>query len=63
MSSESKTVKVLFTFKDKESKDEFVESCNRDGLNVTRALEGCQTVECYDSSENSLQVVIMAKME
>ena len=62
MSSESHTVKAVFTFKDNESKDKFVEFCNgENGLSVTRAWEGCQSIECYESSENSLQVVIWQK--
>ena len=54
MSSESHTVKAVFTFKDGGGKDKFVEFCNSEnGLSVTRAWEGCQSIECYESSENS----------
>lgn len=56
------TVKAVFTFKDDESKDKFVDFCNgENGLSVTRAWEGCQSIECYESQENRRQVVIWQK--
>lgn len=53
------TVSALFTFKDNESKNKFITFCNGDkGLSVTRAFEGCQTLELYESRGNPLQLTI-----
>ena len=58
----SHTVKAVFTFKDSNSKDRFVDFCNGDnGLSVTRSWEGCQSIDCYESHENPLQIVIWQK--
>jgi ketosteroid isomerase-like protein len=56
------TVKAVFTFKDQESKERFIEFCNGEkGLSVTRSWEGCQSIECYEQSDNALAVVIWQK--
>ena len=58
----SHTVKAVFTFKDQESKEKFIEFCNGEkGLGVTRSWEGCQSIECYEQSDNALAVVIWQK--
>ena len=42
------TVSAVFTFKDVASKNKFINFCNGDnGLSVTRAWKGCQSIECY----------------
>jgi quinol monooxygenase YgiN/ketosteroid isomerase-like protein len=64
MEQQSHTVKAVFTFKDSASKDKFIEFCNGDnGLSVTRGWQGCQSIECYQSNENSNQVIIWQKWE
>ena len=56
------TVKAVFTFKDQESKDKFIDFCNGDnGLSVTRSWEGCQSIDCYESVDNPMAVVIWQK--
>ena len=58
----SHTVNAVFTFKDNESKNKFIEFCNGEkGLSVTRDWQGCQLIECYESSENSNQITIWQK--
>ena len=58
----SHTVKAVFTFKNQASKEKFIEFCNGDnGLSVTRSWEGCQSIECYEQSDNALAVVIWQK--
>ena len=45
----SHTVSAVFTFKDAASKNKFINFCNGDnGLSVTRAWKGCQSIECYE---------------
>ena len=58
------TVKAVFTFKDNESKDKFIDFCNGEkGLDVTRGWHGCQSIECYEGHENRNQIVIWQKWE
>ena len=53
------TVSALFTFKDNESKNKFIAFLNgENGLSVTRSYEGCQSIECYESRGNPLQLTI-----
>lgn len=60
----SHTVSAVFTFKDNASKNKFIDFCNGDnGLSVTRAWKGCQSIECYESHENELQVTIWQKWD
>ena len=60
----SHTVKAVFTFKDQESKEKFITFCNgENGLSVTKAWEGCQSIECYEAADNSMQVTIWQKWE
>ena len=60
--SSSHTVCATFTFKDRESKGKFIDFANgENGLSVTRAHNGCQSIELYESHENPLQVTIWQK--
>ena len=57
--SSSHTVCATFTFKDRESKGKFIDFANgENGLSVTRAHNGCQSIELYESHENPSQVTI-----
>jgi len=61
---QSHTVKAVFTFKDNECKDKFIEFCNgENGLSVTRGWQGCQSIECYESYENTNQITIWQKWD
>ena len=56
------TVKAVFSFKDRESKNKFVDFANGEkGLSVTRAFEGCHSIDCYESYDNPLSVTIWQK--
>ena len=56
------TVKAVFTFKDQESKEKFITFCNGDnGLSVTRSWEGCHSIDCFESFDNPMSVVIWQK--
>lgn len=58
----SHTASAVFTFKDLESKNKFIDFCNGDnGLSVTRSWKGCQSIECYESHENPRQITIWQK--
>jgi quinol monooxygenase YgiN len=58
----SHTVSAVFTFKDLDSKNKFINFCNGEtGLSVTRAWEGCQSIDCYESQVNPLQITIWQK--
>ena len=60
----SHTVSATFLFKDSASKDKFIEFCNGDnGLKVTRAWPGCQSIECYEAHDTPLKVTIWQKWE
>mgnify|MGYP001203430593 CR=1 FL=1 len=56
------TVSATFEFKDASSKDRFIEFCNSDnGLKVTRAWPGCESIECYEAQDTPLKVTIWQK--
>lgn len=58
----SHTVSAVFTFKNSSSKDMFIDFCNGDnGLSVTRAWDGCKSIDCFESHTNPLQVTIWQK--
>lgn len=58
----SHTVSAIFTFKDLASKNKFIAFCNGDnGLSVTRGWKGCESIDCYESHTNPLQVTIWQK--
>ena len=62
MSQDSHTVLAQFTFKDSESKQKFVDFCNGEtGLSITRSWEGCQSIQCYESEDESNKVFIWQK--
>ena len=62
--SNSHTVRAVFTFKDDESKNAFITFCNGDrGLGITRAWEGCQSIECYESEDNPREITIWQKWD
>ncbi len=58
------TVSAVFTFKDAASKNKFINFCNGDnGLSVTRAWKGCQSIECYECRDSPLKVTIWQKWD
>ena len=62
MSQDSHTVLAQFTFKDSESKQKFVDFCNGEkGLSITRSWPGCQSIQCYESEDESNKVFIWQK--
>ena len=62
--SESYRVCAVFTLKDQHSKDRFVTFCNgENGLSVTRAFDGCQSLEMYETHENPNKIVIWQRWE
>ena len=64
MSDNHHTACAVFTFKDKESKVKFIDFCNGPkGLSVTRAFDGCVSIECYEKHDNSLSIVIWQKWQ
>lgn len=57
-------VKATFTFKDHASKEKFISFCNGErGLCVTRAWEGCISIDCYEEHDNPMRVVIWQNWE
>ena len=64
MASSSYRVSAVFTLKDAESKDKFVDFANSDkGLSVTRAWKGCKSLDMYESRENPNKLVIWQEWE
>lgn len=59
MSNTPHTACAVFTFKDQESKQKFIDFCNGPkGLDITRNYKGCQSIECYKKHDNELFIVI-----
>ncbi len=53
-----------FTFSNAENKQKFIDILNgENGLQVTRAWSGCQSIECYTSQENELVFTIRQKWD
>jgi len=64
MASSSYRVSAVFTLKDAESKDKFVDFANSDkGLSVTRAWKGCKSLDMYESRENPNKLIIWQEWE
>lgn len=62
--SESYRVCAVFTLKDQHSKDRFITFCNgENGLSVTRAFDGCQSLDMYEGNEDSNKIVIWQRWE
>lgn len=58
MSNIPNTACSVFTFKDQESKQKFIDFCNGPkGLDITRNYKGCQSIECYKKHDNELSIV------
>ena len=56
------TVCATFNFKSLENKEKFLEILKSpEGLAKTRQCNGCQSIECYESSLNDKQVIIWQK--
>lgn len=59
MTETSYRVCAVFTLKDQESKNRFIEFANGDnGLNVTRAAKGCKSLNMFESREDAMKLVI-----
>ncbi len=57
-------VDAKFTFSNAENKQKFIDILNgENGLQVTRAWSGCQSIECYTSQENELVFTIRQKWD
>lgn len=64
MTDNSYRVCAKFTLKDQESKDRFISFANGEtGLSVTRGWKGCQSIEMYESREDSNVVVIWQRWD
>jgi len=61
---ESYRVCAVFTLKDQQSKNRFIEFCNGDnGLSVTRAAKGCQSLQMFESREDEMKLIIWQKWD
>lgn len=64
MTENSHTVSAVFTFKNTETKARFIDFANGEkGLSVTRTWPGCQSIECYEVSDNPTKVIIWQKWD
>ena len=55
---------AVFTLKDQEAKNKFIEFANGEtGLSVTRGWKGCQSIEMYESRENTNKIVIWQRWD
>lgn len=64
MTASSYRVSAVFTLKDTASKDKFVDFCNgENGLSVTRAWEGCKSLDMFESRENPNKLIIWQEWE
>ena len=59
MTETSYRVCAVFTLKDQESKNRFIEFANGDnGLNVTRDAKGCKSLNMFESREDAMKLII-----
>ena len=59
MTESSYRVCAVFTLKDQESKNRFIEFANGDnGLSVTRAAKGCKSLNMFESREDAMKLII-----
>ena len=64
MTENSHTVSAVFTFKNADTKSEFIEFCNGEkGLGVTRSWPGCQSIQVYEVVDNPNKVIIWQKWD
>ena len=55
---------AVFTLKDQESKKRFIEFANgENGLSVTRAAKGCQSLNMFESREDEMKLIIWQKWD
>ena len=58
------TVSASFSFKNVNSKREFINFCNGDnGLDITRNKKGCILIECYEKQDDPNTIIIWQKWE
>ena len=56
---ESYRVCAVFTLKDQQAKNRFIEFANgENGLSVTRAAKGCQSLKMFESREDEMKLII-----
>ena len=59
MTESSYRVCAVFTLKDQESKNRFIEFANGDnGLSVTRAAKGCKSLNMFEAREDDMKLII-----
>ena len=59
MTESSYRVCAVFTLKDQESKNRFIEFANGDnGLSVTRAAKGCKSLNMFEGREDDMKLII-----
>lgn len=64
MTENSYRVCAVFTLKDQDCKDRFIEFANGpNGLSVTRAAKGCQSLQMFESREDEMKLVIWQKWD
>ena len=62
MTENSYRVCAVFTLKDQECKKRFIEFANgENGLSVTRAAKGCQSLNMFESREDEMKLIIWQK--
>ena len=55
---------AVFTLKDQECKKRFIEFANGgNGLSVTRAAKGCQSLQMFESREDEMKLIIWQKWD
>lgn len=55
---------AVFTLKDQECKKRFIEFANgENGLSVTRAAKGCQSLNMFESREDEMKLIIWQKWD
>lgn len=59
MTESSYRICAVFTLKDQESKNRFIEFANGDnGLSVTRAAKGCKSLNMFEAREDDMKLII-----
>lgn len=64
MTENSYRVCAVFTLKDQECKKRFIEFANgENGLSVTRAAKGCQSLNMFESRDDEMKLIIWQKWD
>jgi len=64
MTESSYRICAVFTLKDQESKNRFIEFVNgENGLIIAKKFDGCISIDMYESREDAMKLIIWQRWE